>query len=440
MRVQTVDEPARGRYSSRAMRERALAVLLLAALGCSKNEPATVEAPFTLIMVPDTQGMVDFTRQKATGFAIDGSELFLEEMEYIASRSVANGGNVVFVASVGDVWQHVVTDSDPEHEARGVESLGSHRMVEPEGTLEFEIPLAIAGYELISQAGVPFGIAPGNHDFDAWFIVEGEPSLRANGTVGPPPHVGGLSHFREAFGSGSDFFRGRPWYVGEFEGGGSSAQVFSAGGYDFLHLALEMQPDDDVLAWAEDVLEGHPGLPTILSTHDFLNPRGERAPSGMNLKAADPEGHNLAEDVWQELIRESDQIFLVLSGHQAGQAWRVDENDAGHEVVQLLADFQARGQAGLDAGQPRRPNGNAVPLGDGWLREMDFYLEADRPRIEVRTYSTHYDAYSSELDTYAAWYREREQPGMTDEEFLAADEFTIELTDFRARFGSPPSH
>ena len=40
-------------------------------------------------------------------------------------------------------------------------------------------------------------------------------------------------------------------------------------------------------------------------------------------------------------------------------------------------------------------------------------------------------------DTYAEWYREHEQPHMTDLQFLAADEYVISLGDFRARFGPP---
>ena len=67
---------------------------------------------------------------------------------------------------------------------------------------------------------------------------------------------------------------------------------------------------------------------------------------------------------------------------------------------------------------------------------MTFHLTASRPRVEVRTYSTHYRAYSSELPTYTQWYRQHEQPDMSDEEFLRADQFTLELVDFRARFGA----
>ncbi len=135
-----------------------------------------------------------------------------------------------------------------------------------------------------------------------------------------------------AFGSDTNFFRDREWYVSGFEGGGSSAQIFSGGGYTFLHLAFEMHAGDDVIGWAQDVVNEYAGLPTIISTHDYLNERGERLPR-TDLALADPEGHNSAEEIWQEFISKTDQIFMVLSGHQAGQATRIDENDFGHETI-----------------------------------------------------------------------------------------------------------
>src|SRR3546814_9034694 len=72
------------------------------------------------------------------------------------------------------------------------------------------------------------------------------------------------------------FFKGKPWYVGAFNGGADSAQIFEAGGYRFLHIGLEMAPEDDVIAWAEGLLRKYPGLPTIISIHDHLNVASER--------------------------------------------------------------------------------------------------------------------------------------------------------------------
>ena len=406
--------------------------------------------PFTVIHLPDTQNYVDYTRQKSAGFALDGVDLYLEQMRYIAGKSVANGGDVVFVAAVGDIWQHVLRDSDPEHAGRGIPSLGADAsfaaLIAPGPTLDFEIPSALAGYRLLAEAGLKFGVPPGNHDYDAWWSAPVAGAVADPGDVEalaalPPEqrqiHIGGFDAFRDALGADSEFFTGKDWYVSAHNGGSSSAQIFEAGGYRFLNLAFEMQAGDAVLAWAESVLAAYPGLPTIVSTHDFLSPRNERLPSGMDLASVDPGFNNSAETIWQDFISEHDQVFLVLSGHQAGQGLRVDANDFGHSVYQMLADYQSRGQAGIDAGQPLLGGGRPDVLGDGWLRELNFDLDAAQPRLRVRTYSTHYKAYSSDLPTYAQWYRQWEQPGMSDAEFLAAEDFTLELSDFRERFGAP---
>ena len=117
----------------------------------------------------------------------------------------------------------------------------------------------------------------------------------------------------------------------------------------------------------------------------------------MELAEDDPEYHNSREDLWEQFISKTDQIFMVLCGHQGGQALRVEENDYGHTVYQILSDFQERGQAGLDAGQAIGRGGKVTGIGDGWLREMTFHLDADHPRVDVRTYSSHYDAYSKRI-------------------------------------------
>ena len=104
----------------------------------------------------------------------------------------------------------------------------------------------------------------------------------------------------------------------------------------------------------------------------------------------------------------------------------------------MLADYQDRGRVSLDAGEP--PGGmlgSPTEIGDGWLRLLRFDTASNPPTIQMQTFSTHYDAYSSELPEYASWYRAHEQPKMTDDEFLAAEEYEIVLDDFRARFGAP---
>ncbi len=80
---------------------------------------------------------------------------------------------------------------------------------------------------------------------------------------------------------------------------------------------------------------------------------------------------------------------------------------------------------------------NSEGIGDGWFRLMDFDFSGDVPFIRVSTYSTHYRTPSRELEKYAKWYRKYEQPDMSSEEFVEADNFTLELVDFYKRFGKP---
>lgn len=438
-------------YSTIALLVATSATLLA---GCEQPD-----GTFTVAVIPDTQNMVDFTHQKSAGFALDSAALFIEEMQYIADNTVNKGGDIAFVAAVGDVWQHQSVAMDPEHAQRGFKvienALFAREILVTEKTADVEMPKALEGYRIIAATGVPFGVAPGNHDYDAmWSDSAFPPDYNRIGELLSPAgslthydpeilgmlHIGGLTNFTSVFGAHTDFFKDKAWYVSSFNGGADSAQLFDAGGYTFLNIALEMQPADDVLAWAQSVIDKHPGLPTIITTHDYLNQHGERSPAPiLDLERIDPSAHNSAEDMWNTFISRNDQVFMVLCGHHHGQSLRVDNNAAGHKVYQVLADYQDRGQAGLDAGQPRTSDGRIYPIGDGWFRLMAFDIAAAVPTVTVKTYSTHYDAYSDDVAAYAQWYKAGEQPAMTDQQFFQADSYRLELADFRERFGEPQS-
>lgn len=414
-------------------------------LDAALSEPLQGQT-FSIIAIPDTQNYLDYSHQTSHGFALDAVDQFMGQMRYIAGRAPANGGDVALVTHLGDVWQHQTMVMDAEHAGQGFKAISNqwfaHEVkIAPDEVRGFEMPAAASGFGLLAQAGIPFGVVPGNHDYDAMWSADGWPPVtdvkkvqmtaEALGIL----HAGGLDNFRSVFGAGSEFFAGKPWYIASHDGGSSSAQLFSAAGYTFLHLALDMSPTDEVLAWAERVIQKHYGLPTIVTTHDYLNAAGERKANPIvDFHRVDPR-HNNAQMLWDKFISQNGQIFMVLSGHQHGQARVIDKNLDGHMVYQILADYQDRGQSGIDAGQPlhpmlRRPTG----IGDGWLRQMRFDFSSSPPVLEVTTYSSHYNVASEELATYAQWYRRHEQPALSDAQFLAADNFTLELTDFRQRF------
>ena len=116
----------------RPMITSALVSLLGLAAACTSAAPAPdpIEAPaaapvvdtaFTIAVLPDTQNYLDYTHQKAEGFPFEASEMFLEQMQFIADNLEPEGGEIAFVSSLGDVWQHQTLAMDEEHKARGFE-------------------------------------------------------------------------------------------------------------------------------------------------------------------------------------------------------------------------------------------------------------------------------------------------------------------------------
>ncbi|MBN7796128.1 metallophosphoesterase [Parahaliea mediterranea] len=422
----------------------ALGSAVAAALLCGSLAASPVQAgddAFTIAVIPDTQNYLDYTHQTAEGFPFDANAMFIEQMRYIADNLESEGGDIAFVTSLGDVWQHQTEKMDPEHRARGFEAvpnpLFDGHFAPTEKTRTVEMPKAHEGFSLIAGK-VPFSVVPGNHDYDAMWTDAGHPPAaefnpRDWSSLGVL-HPGGLDNFRSVFGAETAFFKGKPWYVASHDGGADSAQVFTAGGYRFLHIGLQFDPPNDSLAWAARVIARYPGLPTIVSTHDYLNTQGERKANALiDGHKVDPV-HNNPQMLWDKFLSRHDQIFLVLCGHQHAQAARVDDNAAGNPVWQLLSDYQDRHQTLVDVGYEM--GDMPVGVGDGWFRMLEFDMSGDEPRVHVRTYSTHYDVRSSDLAEYADWYREKEKPGESVEEFLAGDDFVITLEGFTARFGA----
>jgi len=369
--------------------------LLWLALFLSVPALAAEDGRFTIAVIPDTQNYLDYTHQTEEGFPFDARQMFLDQMEYIAANLESAGGEIAFVTSLGDVWQHQSLAIDPDHYMRGFRiapnSVFGDHLAPTQKVFDAEMPVARQGYELLIGK-VPFSVVPGNHDYDAmWSDSKFPPAEKIDPldltTIGVL-HPGGLSNFRAVFGEHTPFFRDKEWYVGANDGGADSAQIFEGGGYRFLHIGLQFDPPDTSLEWAASMIERHPNLPTIVSTHDYLSKEGERvAVPIIDGNKVDPQ-NNSPQMVWDKFLRKHDQIFMVLCGHQHGQGLRVDKNDFGHSVYQVLADYQDRAQTLSGTAYAKSP----IPtgIGDGWMRLMEFDVTGEKPAVRVRTYSTHY--------------------------------------------------
>lgn len=329
---------------------------------------------FTVAVVPDTQNYSDVSLPQPRGV-----ETFVQQMQYLVDQREAK--NLAFVSFVGDIVQH----GDGQFRKRQAD--GGFRYWDSRG----EWDNANRAVSLLSRLPVPFGMSPGNHDYDnaSWWAEDGGP--------GASRPLTGSRTWALYFGPQSRHFAGKPWYGGAFEGGMNSYQTFAAEGIRFLHLALEMEPPQAVLDWAQAVIDAHPGMPVILTTHEWLapatKPNADRRLDGYQAYFAGS-AHLPPDVVWDRFVRRNPAIFLILCGHDwtptrdgisQGENLRIDRNDAGQPVYQVLTDYQGY-TVGPD-GQPGSANGGA-----GWLRFIEFDTEA-------RT--LHFYTYSPLLDRYA---------------------------------------
>ena len=222
---------------------------------------------------------------------------------------------------------------------------------------------ADASMGVLDEAGILYGVCPGNHDITA-SGSSGQPYIPSNY----------LSYF------GPQRFAGKPWFGGASPSGMSSYQYFSAGGVEFLSLHIECDTPVRELAWAQGILDANRDRPVMLTTHRYLQD-AEDYTSGVPLVASGrypsvwysvegtytPDGIQ-SEEFFRWFVRKNPSIFLVQCGHFHEEFRQVSTNVAGLPVHEVLADFQDD------------PNG-----GDGWMRIMRFDTATNT--IDVDTYS-----------------------------------------------------
>ena len=222
---------------------------------------------------------------------------------------------------------------------------------------------ADASMRVLDDAGVIYGVCPGNHDVT--------PSGGAGSAYIP-------ENYRQYF--GPQRFDGRPWYGGASPSGMSNCTYFSAGGIDFLQIHLDVDTPIAELAWAQGVLDANKDRPAMITTHRYLQ-EAEAYTGGVpavpNGRYPDiwyaaegfynPNGIQ-SEDFYQWFLRKNTNIFMVTCGHFHGEWRQQSPNVAGKPIQEVLADYQDD------------PNG-----GNGWLRMMRFDAAANT--IDVDTYS-----------------------------------------------------
>lgn len=183
-----------------------------------------------------------------------------------------------------------------------------------------------------------------------------------------------------------------PTFGGAFEAGrlDNTYHLFSAGGRDYIIVALEWGPRDQVVAWANDVMALHPDRSGIFVTHAYVNwtefryDRNDTAhPQDFNPhQYGTAGGVNDGEDLWNKLISRH-RFVMVLNGHALGDGagYVVSTTERGNRCHQMLANYQVRANGG-----------------DAYMRLLEF--DPDGKTVRVFSYSPHLDAYMWDRDHF----------------------------------------
>lgn len=291
--------------------------LLLSLLGIATPlHAADLDLPppgaFTIVVIPDTQGYEGIaTKRTPQSTAPLTNPVFQNHTRWIVENLRAQ--HIVFVSHVGDI---VDINNDAQW------------------TLARDCLDRLHG-------AVPYALVVGNHDMTS----KGDSAL-----------------FQKFFPASR--FAAFPWYGGSYEharadrtvsrNNANSHQLFSAGGLDFIHLALECNAPDDVLAWAGALLEKYSVRRALISTHMDLGVLAR--PKTDDGYVNDPTGRmawvkvhgargNSPQQMWEKLYSRHANVDFVFSGDQSRitALTTLGQGSLGNTVRALLSDYTSSG-------------------------------------------------------------------------------------------------
>ncbi|AEV33752.1 hypothetical protein Oweho_2792 [Owenweeksia hongkongensis DSM 17368] len=279
--------------------------------------------PFTLIGLPDTQF---YTEQSRGG----SNAIFKDQTSWVVANQEAL--NIVHTMQLGDCVQNGQNGGNDIEWKRADTSMSI-----------MEDPITTHHHD-----GMSYTMCVGNHDQSPFGSA-----------------TGSTDFYNQYFGVSR--FAGRYYWGGNY---GSNAdnnyQLFSASGMDFIVISLEYDanPNISVLAWADSLLKANSNRQGIIVAHYLINTAGNFGSQGAATYNA---------------LKDNPNLFLMLSGHIAGEGLRADTYN-GNTVYTILADYQSRSNGG-----------------DGWLRLME--IDPSTKSMHVKTYSPWLNKYETDANS-----------------------------------------
>ena len=246
---------------------------------------------FTLAVMPDTQFLYWGTQGSISPEPQEESFRYV-----IANSGTQAGSNVVFMAHLGDLTEDAAASS--------FQYVGQ-------------------AFDIMDSAGAAYSVLAGNHD------------VSGDDTRGSTPYLQTM---------GPQRFKTSKTFAGSDSSGYNTAHVFTAGGQEWLLLALDWRTSSNGFAWANQFLKANPSLPVIVTTHEIAGPT--YSDNVYPYQSGDAENDaalsSYGQTVWNELINENDQVFLALNGHYWPPGRTTLQNAAGNDVHVHITNYQNR--------------------------------------------------------------------------------------------------
>jgi Concanavalin A-like lectin/glucanases superfamily len=260
------------------------------ATAAGRWQPDPDSPQFTLAVMPDTQFLYFYP-----SIAPDPQ---LASFQYILDGGNGGNGNIVFMAHLGDLTEDGLA-------------------------AEFQHVGDVFGF--LDAHGVGYSVLAGNHDVNS----------STDDQRGPTPYLDTM---------GPQRIRNSPSFLAATADGYNTAHVFTAAGRQWLVLALDWRMSPGGFSWASQIIKDHPTLPVILTTHEIAGPTYSDAI--YPYQYGDPENNAAlsayGQQVWDQLIKDNDQIFLTLNGHFWPPGRVTLPNTAGHDVHVHITNYQNR--------------------------------------------------------------------------------------------------
>ncbi|MGI6028855.1 MAG: S-layer homology domain-containing protein [Candidatus Heteroscillospira sp.] len=201
---------------------------------------------------------------------------------------------------------------------------------------EYQFAFARSQQEKLEQAGIPTGVLGGNHDvahgnkvYDLYWKYFGE-----------------------------EYYEDNSYYGGSYKNNLGHYDVIEVDGEEILFISMSWDIYTPETDWINSVLDAHPGVRAIITTHCGINANGAQSYTSNILL--------------NNVCRNHPQVMAILNGHYHGASVNFIEleSDAGekHTVYQICTDYQSA------------PEG-----GSGYIKMLYFDLANDK--IYLNSYS-----------------------------------------------------